>query len=110
MKAIITNVKKASGYSSYNGLTFEIKDYMKGLVGLKIPSKLDIDKFDTIDFSWNEIFITDVQIEIKVCQNQINYLSDKVNQIGEDFSKEINEYQNQINYLKKYCEFKKINL
>ena len=107
MRAIITGVKKASGYSIYNGLTFEIKDYMKGLVGLKIPSKLDIDKFDTIDFSWNEIFITDVQIEIKVCQNQIDFLS-KIKHT--DWSKDINEYQNQINYLKKYCEFKKITL
>lgn len=106
MKAIITSVKKASGYSKYNGLTFEIKDYMKGLVGLKIPSKLDIDKFDTIDFSWNEIMIVDIQSQIKNCENSIKYFES----LSRPDGKQINEYQNQINYLKKYCEFKKINL
>ena len=106
MKAIVTNVKKGSGYSEYNGLTFEIKDYMKNLVGLKIPSKLDIEMMDTVDFSWNEIFITDIQKEIKDCKNEIFFLEN----IEGNNSKKIKEYQSQIEYLKNYCEFKKIKL
>lgn len=112
MKAIIANVKKSSGYSNYNGLTFEINDYMRGLVGLKIPSKLDIEKLDTIDFSWDEIFIVDVQLEIKFCEAQIKILEAQIKILegAEEWAKESDRYQNQINYLKKYCDYKKIKL
>lgn len=107
MRAIITNLKKESVYSKYNGLTFEVQDCMRGLVGLKIPSESSENLFYTADFSWNEIMIVDLKIEIKSFKNTIDYLSGIKNI---DYGKEINDYQNKINYLEKYCKYKKIKL
>lgn len=84
MKAIVTNVKKSSGYSQYNGLTFEVKEVLNNIIALKIPSKLDIDRLDTVDFSFNEVFIIDVELEI----------------IKSSINSELVKYDNLLNYCK----------
>lgn len=64
IKAVVTGVKKGSGYSEYNGLTFKVKEILKGIVALKMPSKLNIDRMDTVDFSFDEITIVDLREKI----------------------------------------------
>jgi hypothetical protein len=63
MKAIV-NVSKSSGYSQYNGLTFDVVEVLNNIVCLSIPSRLDICRMDRIDFSFREVFIIDLQKEI----------------------------------------------
>jgi hypothetical protein len=64
MKAIV-KVKKASGYSQYNGRTFEVKEILSSIIALSIPSQLDIERMNTIDFSYSEVIIVDIDDEIQ---------------------------------------------
>ena len=107
MRAIV-NVKKGSGYSKFNGLTFEVKEYFSNIVCLKIPSQLDIDKFDSVDFSISEIFITDVQSSIKALKNQIEFM----NGLDEEKAppKLVQRFKDEINFLQNYCSYKKIQI
>jgi len=65
MKAIITGVKKSSGFHYLNGLTFEVKELLNSGVALKIPSKIIEGRYDTCDFSFSEITIVDIFLEIQ---------------------------------------------
>ena len=65
MKAIITGVKKSSGFHYLNGLTFEVKQLLNSGVALKIPSKIIEGRYDTCDFSFSEITIVDISLEIQ---------------------------------------------
>lgn len=105
MRAIV-NVKKGSGYSKFNGLTFEVKEYFSNIVCLKIPSQLDIDRFDSVDFSLNEVFIVDVQSSIKALENQIEFM----NSLDEEKAppKLVQRFEKELDFLKKYCAERKI--
>ena len=107
MRAIV-NVKKGSGYSKFNGLTFEVKEYFSNIVCLKIPSQLDIDRFDSVDFSWNEVFIVDVQSSIKALENQIEFM----NGLDEEKAppKLVQRFKDELNFLQNYCSYKKIQI
>ena len=107
MRAIV-NVKKGSGYSKFNGLTFEVKEYFSNIVCLKIPSQLDIDKFDSVDFSISEIFITDVQSLIKALKNQIEFM-ENLDEEKAPFIL-IQRFKNELNFLQNYCSYKKIQI
>ena len=78
MKAIITGVKKSSGFANLNGHTFEVKEILHSLIALKIPSKLDISKFDTVDFSFAEVTIVDIDDEVQKAYNDYCWGNDNI--------------------------------
>ena len=63
MKAIVTNVRKESNYSKFNGLTFEVVGVLSSLIALSIPDECG--KLRTVDFSFNEVFIVDFEKELQ---------------------------------------------
>ena len=88
MKAIITNVKKSSGYSDYNGLTFDVVEILSNIICINIPSKICDGRFDRVDFSYSEVTIVDIQHELQSAYDNWNW--------GSDTKTFIN--------LKKYCD------
>jgi hypothetical protein len=92
MKAIV-KVKKSSGYSQYNGRTFQVKEMLSAIIALEMPSQLDIERMDAIDFSYSEVIIVDIDNEI-----QREYEKDC-------WGHRENNYQK----LLRYCELNKIS-
>ena len=82
MKAIV-NVRKRSFYSKYNGLTFEVSQFLSNIVALDIHGQT------TADFRFNEVLIVDVDKEL-----------------SKAWTTDIKAYNN----LKAYCEVNKIDL
>lgn len=76
MKAIITGVKKSSGFAYLNGHTFEVKEILHELVAMSIPSKLIDGKFDTCDFSFAEVTIVDIDNEVQQAFDDYNWGND----------------------------------
>lgn len=77
MKAIITGVKKSSGFAYLNGHTFEVKEILSNIVALYIPSQLVKGKFDTCDFTFAEVTIVDIDEEVQKAFDAYNWGSDK---------------------------------
>lgn len=92
MKAIITNVKKSSGFAYLNGHTFEVKEILHDLVALSIPSKIIYGKFDTCDFLFAEVTIVDIDNEMQQAYDDYNWGND-----NKTYSR-----------LKNYCAYKSI--
>jgi hypothetical protein len=63
MKAIVTGVKKSSGFAYLNGHTFEVKEVLHSFISLKIPFKNE--NFLTTDFSFAEVTIVDIDNEVQ---------------------------------------------
>jgi len=61
MKAIVTNVKKGSSCYKYSGLTFEVKEILIDIVCLLIYHP--IHGICSVDFSFKEVTIVDIQFE-----------------------------------------------
>ena len=97
MRAIV-NVKKGSGYSRFNGLTFEVKEFFLNIVCLKIPLQYNPEDFISVDFTLNEVFIVDIQPSIKALKNQIEFMNG------------LDEEKDELNFLENYCKVKKIQL
>ena len=76
MKAIITGVKKSSGFAYLNGHTFEVKEILSNIVALSIPSKIIDGKFDTCDFSHEEVTIVDIDNEVQQAYNDFCWGND----------------------------------
>jgi hypothetical protein len=82
MKAII-NTKKSSGLSYLNGQTFEVIRINEASVTLATPNQVIEGRFDSVDFSFNEIFIVDIKNELKwvsdgkTFQNLMNYVTER---------------------------------
>lgn len=82
MKAII-NTKKSSGMSYLNGQTFEVIRIYDKFVEVKVPSKVIEGRLDSVDFSFNEIFIVDIKNELKwvsdgkTYQRLMNYVTER---------------------------------
>jgi len=70
MKAIINIKRKSSGYSYLNGHTFEVKQVLSNLIALQIPSQICEGKFDTCDFSFDEVIIVNIDEEVQSEYNQ----------------------------------------
>lgn len=87
MKAII-NTKKSSGMSYLNGHTFEVKEILSNLVALSIPSRICEGRFDTCDFSFEEVIIVDIDAEVQKAFDAYNWSGSKL-------------YANLINYCTK---------
>ena len=85
MKAIITGVKKSSGFAYLNGHTFQVKEILHKLVALSIPSKLIDGKFDTCDFSFAEVTIVDIDIEVQQAFDDYNWGNDNRTYFGLKF-------------------------
>lgn len=107
MRAIV-NVKKGSGYSKFNGLTFEVKEYFSNIVCLKIPLQYNPEDFISVDFTLNEVFIVDIQTSIKALKNQIEFM----NGLDEEKAppKLVQRFKNELNFLQNYCSYKKIQI
>lgn len=65
MQAIL-NVNSGSAYAKYNGLTFEVKEVLNGIVALKINS-------NTVDFSFAEVLIVDIKSNCQVQLDLFNH-------------------------------------
>ena len=65
MKAIINIKRKSSGFSYLNGHTFEVKEILSNLVAVQIPSQICEGKFDTCDFTFDEVTIVDIDNEVQ---------------------------------------------
>ena len=76
MKAIITGVKKSSGFANLNGHTFEVKEILHELIAMSIPSKMIDGKFDTCDFSFAEVTIVDIDNEVQQAYDDYIWGSD----------------------------------
>lgn len=77
MRAIITGVKKSSGFAYLNGHTFEVKEVLSNIVALYIPSQTIAGKYDTCDFSFAEVTIVDIDEEVQKAFDAYNWGSDK---------------------------------
>lgn len=55
--------------SYLNGHTFEVKEILSTLVALQIPSRICEGRFDTCDFSFDEVIIVDIDSEIQKAHN-----------------------------------------
>ena len=71
MKAII-KINNASYYSKFNFLTFDIEEMGSSFVAIKgLNPEFPNNK---TDFSFDEVFIVDIETQIKVLKNQIEYM------------------------------------
>jgi CYTH domain-containing protein len=73
MKAII-NVNKESAYAKYNGHTFEVKEFLSTVAGIKIPHEEFAEV--TADFSHTEVLIVDLQEELQKAYDNYNWGGD----------------------------------
>lgn len=85
MKAIVS-VNPKSSYSRLNGLTFDVIEILSSLIVLNVNGK-------TIDFTYQELLIVDINIEIQKAKNDADWNS---------------SYLKTFENLKKYCEINKI--
>lgn len=76
MKAIITGVKKSSGFARLNGHTFIVAEVLSEFVAVYIPSQLVEGKFDTCDFTHEEVTIVDIDEEVQKAFDSYNWGSD----------------------------------
>jgi len=75
MKAIINlPYNSNSSYRSLNGNTFEIKEVLSILICLLIPN--EIGDFKSVDFSFKEVLIVNVNTEIQKAYDSYNCGSD----------------------------------
>jgi hypothetical protein len=65
MRAIV-NVNKNSAYSYLNGLTFEVIEILYSVVALDVND-------NTVDFSFSEVFIVDIQNEYMLSKDTTNF-------------------------------------
>lgn len=65
MKAIV-NVNKESAYAKYNGLTFEIVEFLNTMLALNIDGR-------TTDFNYKEVIILDFQKEMQEAYDDYNW-------------------------------------
>ena len=105
MKAII-KINNASYYSKFNFLTFDIEEMGSSFVSIKgLNPEFPNNK---TDFSFDEVFIVDIETQIKVLKNQIEYMENlNENQAPKELK---NKYFNDFQCLKKYCDFRKIKI
>ena len=105
MKAII-KINNASYYSKFNFLTFDIEEMGSSFVAIKgLNPEFPNNK---TDFSFDEIFIVDIETQMKVLKNQIEYMENlNENQAPKELK---NKYLNDFQCLKKYCDFRKIKI
>lgn len=68
MKAIL-KVSNFSSYSNLNGLTFEVKEVLSSIISLSIKNV-------TTDFSYKEVTIVDIDLEIQKAYDSYNWGSD----------------------------------
>jgi hypothetical protein len=76
MRAIVTNVKKLSNYHQYNGLTFNVKEVLGKIIALQIPSLEAKNGFATVDFSFKEVTIIDIENELQNAYDDFKWGSD----------------------------------
>jgi len=69
MKAIL-NVPKGSIYYELNGNTFEVDAILSGLVCLRIPHQ---GGFKTVDFTFKEVYIVDIQGVLQKAFDEFNW-------------------------------------
>jgi len=65
MNAIV-NVKKASSYSKYNGLTFPVIDVLDRIICMDIDNQ-------SVIFSHKEVIIVDIQNELQKAYDMYNW-------------------------------------
>ena len=75
MKVII-NVPKYSAYAHLNGLSFEVKEVLQGMVAVKLDNiKTDFKEKDTVtaDFSFKEVMVQNFQDEYQSAYDSHNF-------------------------------------
>jgi len=79
---VILKVKKESAYAKYNGLTFNVKEFLNGLLALDINGK-------TVDFGFKEVLIVDFKNELNTAFTSVTkeYKEQEVNRF-----KRLNNY------------------
>jgi hypothetical protein len=75
MRAIV-KVNKESHYAKYNGLTFYVKEVLNQQVALLIPS-IELERDVVTDFGFKEVIIVDINNELQIAYDNINWGCDK---------------------------------
>ena len=71
--------------SYLNGHTFEVKQILSNLVALSIPSQICEGRFDTCDFSFDEVIIVDIDNEVQQAFDDYNWGNDNRTYFGLKF-------------------------